>query len=44
MFALHARVANEARVRAYLQSDRRQAFADGVYRHYAELDAEAEAE
>lgn len=38
--AVHDRVADRPRIRAYLASDRRQAFnEDGIFRHYPALDA-----
>ncbi|WP_076072158.1 glutathione S-transferase [Sphingomonas montana] len=38
VMALHARVASLPALRAYLASPRRQAFSDGIFRHYPELD------
>jgi glutathione S-transferase len=37
--ALHDRVAKLPELQAYLGSDRRQAYSDGIFRHYPELDA-----
>ncbi|WP_404711090.1 glutathione S-transferase [Sphingomonas sp. MMS24-J13] len=36
---LHDAVAEIPRIKAYLASDRRQAFSNGIFRHYPELDA-----
>lgn len=36
---LHAAVTQIAGIKAYLASDRRQAFSNGIFRHYPELDA-----
>jgi len=36
--ALHDRVAQRPRIKAYLASDRRKPFSGGVFRHYPELD------
>ena len=38
LVALHARVAALPRIAAYLASDRRQPFGEGIFRHYPELD------
>jgi len=38
VFALCRAVAERPRVRAYLDSDRRRPYADGIYRRYEELD------
>lgn len=38
VFALHAAVAARPNIKAYLASDRRQAYGIGIYRHYPELD------
>ena len=38
VMALHARVGAIPNVKAYLQSDRRLPFGDGIFRHYPELD------
>ena len=35
---LHTRVKSRPRIAEYLKSDRRKAFSNGIYRHYAELD------
>lgn len=40
VFALRDRVAEEKGIKEYLQSDRRQPFSNGIFRHYEELDAE----
>lgn len=37
-FDLHRRVKIRPRIAAYLQSDRRQKFSNGLYRYYKELD------
>jgi glutathione S-transferase len=40
MVAVHDRVAERARIKAYLKSDRRLPFNEwGIFRHYRELDA-----
>ncbi|KAH8114107.1 glutathione S-transferase P subunit [Phellopilus nigrolimitatus] len=44
VFALHERVKARPRIAAYLASDRRQPFSNGLYRHYEELDAPVEGE
>lgn len=41
---LACRVGDLPNIKAYLASDRRVPFADGVYRHYPELDVEADLE
>ena len=38
VFALHEAVSNRPRIKEYLASKRRVPFADGLYRHYPELD------
>ena len=38
IFALHERVKARPKIAAYLESDRRQKYSNGIYRHYAELD------
>ena len=40
VFALHERVKNVPQIAKYLGSDRRKAYANGIYRHYDELDGE----
>lgn len=40
VFALHERVKSLPRIAAYLESDRRKPFSNGIYRHYDELDGE----
>jgi glutathione S-transferase len=41
LFALHARVQERPHIAAYLASPRRIAFnEEGIFRHYAELDAD----
>ena len=43
LLGLHDRVAALPRIAAYLASDRRIAFnEDGIFRHYPELDSEAQ--
>ncbi len=39
LLALHEAVANLPALRAYLSSDRRLSFSNGIFRHYPELDA-----
>ncbi|KAI5117249.1 hypothetical protein M0805_006412 [Coniferiporia weirii] len=39
VFSVHQRVKVRARIKAYYESDRRQTFSNGIYRHYPELDA-----
>ncbi|RZM09213.1 MAG: glutathione S-transferase, partial [Sphingomonas sp.] len=39
LLELHERVPGIPRLRAYLASDRRQPFGNGLFRHYPELDA-----
>jgi len=38
VFALHERVKSRDKIRAYLESDRRQKYSMGIYRYYKELD------
>lgn len=38
VFALYERVGGLERIKKYLESERRQAYSDGVWRHYPELD------
>ena len=38
VFALYERVKARPKVKAYLESDRRQKYSEGIYRHYPELD------
>jgi len=38
VFALYDRVKALEKVKAYLESDRRQKYGMGIYRHYPELD------
>lgn len=40
LWALYDRVRAREKIKAYLDSDRRQAYSNGIYRHYPELDAE----
>ncbi|KAK4121001.1 glutathione S-transferase [Parathielavia appendiculata] len=40
VFALHKAVAERPRIRAYLDSPRRQRYSNGIYRYYEELDIE----
>ena len=40
VFELYERVKALPKVKAYLESDRRQAYSKGIYRHYPELDGE----
>lgn len=40
VFALYERVQNRPKIAAYLKSERRMKYGNGVYRYYAELDAE----
>lgn len=42
VFDLHAAVAERPRIRAYLESERRQKYGNGIYRYYEELDIEGE--
>ena len=39
IFDLHRRVKARPRIAAYLESDRRPKFSNGLYRHYEELDS-----
>lgn len=41
VFALHEAVAARPRIKAYLESPRRQKYSNGIYRYYEELDIEA---
>ena len=38
VFALHARVRERPKIKAYLESSRRKPFSSGLFRHYPELD------
>ncbi|KAK3360334.1 glutathione S-transferase [Lasiosphaeria hispida] len=40
VFALHAAVKERPRIKAYLESPRRQQYSNGIYRYYEELDLE----
>ena len=40
VFALYERVKSRDRIKSYLESDRRQKYSLGIYRHYPELDDE----
>jgi glutathione S-transferase len=40
VFALHEAVKARPRIKAYLESPRRQKYANGIYRYYEELDFE----
>lgn len=40
VFALHAAVKQRPKIKAYLESSRRQKYSDGIYRYYEELDFE----
>lgn len=40
VFALYDRVKEHEKIKAYLASDRRQKFSNGIYRHYPELDGD----
>ena len=40
VFELYERVKGRERIKAYLESDRRMKYSQGIYRHYPELDAE----
>jgi glutathione S-transferase len=40
VFALHDAVKERPRIKAYLESSRRQKYGMGIYRHYEELDIE----
>lgn len=40
VFALHRAVAERPRIKAYLESPRRQQYSNGIYRYYEELDLE----
>ncbi|KAK4934813.1 hypothetical protein LTR10_024006 [Elasticomyces elasticus] len=42
VFGLHERVKGLEKVKAYLESDRRPKYSEGIYRHYPELDEEGE--
>lgn len=39
VFALHKAVQERPRIKAYLASERRHKYGNGLYRHYPELDA-----
>lgn len=41
VFALYDRVKGREKIKAYLESDRRQKYGLGIYRHYPELDDDA---
>ena len=38
VFELHEKVAQRENVKKYLESERRQKYSMGIYRHYPELD------
>ncbi|KAJ9649907.1 hypothetical protein H2198_010772 [Neophaeococcomyces mojaviensis] len=38
VFALYERVKEREKIKAYLESERRQKYSQGIYRHYSELD------
>jgi glutathione S-transferase len=40
VFALHQAVAERPKIKAYLESPRRQKYSSGIYRYYEELDFE----
>ncbi|KAK5652425.1 hypothetical protein OQA88_10467 [Cercophora sp. LCS_1] len=40
VFALHEAVKERPKIKAYLESDRRQKYSNGIYRYYEELDIE----
>ncbi|NEL70342.1 glutathione S-transferase, partial [Escherichia coli] len=40
VWALHERVKEREKIKAYLESSRRQQYSQGIYRHYRELDDE----
>lgn len=40
VFALHQAVAKRPKIKAYLESPRRQKYSIGIYRYYKELDFE----
>jgi len=40
VLALHKAVADRPRIKAYLESERRQQYSMGIYRYYEELDIE----
>lgn len=40
VFKLHEAVKERPNIKAYLASDRRQAFGQGIYRHYPEFEEE----
>ena len=40
VFALHASIKERPKIKAYLESERRQEYSMGIYRHYPELDEE----
>ena len=42
IFSVHNRVKDRPRLKAYYESDRREKFSNGIYRHYDELDAPIE--
>ena len=42
VFALYERIKAREKIRAYLESDRRKQYSQGIYRHYSELDAAEE--
>ena len=40
VFTLYDAVKNRPRIKAYLASEKRQKYSDGIYRYYEELDIE----
>lgn len=40
VFSLHEAVKGRPKIKAYLESDRRQKYSNGIYRYYEELDIE----
>lgn len=40
VFALHRAVSERPKIKAYLESPRRQKYSNGIYRYYEELDVE----
>ena len=40
VFALHTAVKERPKIKAYLESSRRQKYSNGIYRYYEELDIE----
>lgn len=40
VFALYEAVKERPKIKAYLESNRRQKYGNGIYRHYEELDIE----